>query len=89
MTLQNQPLASLGPVLRTPAAAQHLGLATSTLEKLRVFGGGPRFLRIGVRAVGYSLPDLDNWLRDRAQLSTSDVKYNRRTAAKIDGGLVE
>jgi predicted DNA-binding transcriptional regulator AlpA len=79
---QDQTLVSLGPVLRTPAAAQHLGLAVSTLEKLRVFGGGPRFLRIGIRAVGYSREDLDCWLRDRAQLSTSDVHYNRRTAAK-------
>ena len=30
-------------------AAQYLGLSASTLNKLRVFGGGPTFLKLGRR----------------------------------------
>ena len=59
-------------VLRTPEAAKYLGLAVSTLEKFRLTGDGPRFVRIGVRAVGYLVEDLDSWLRARVRRSTSD-----------------
>ncbi len=52
-------------VLRTQAAAAYVGLASATLEKLRSAGGGPRFLRIGLRAVGYDVADLDAWLDAR------------------------
>ena len=48
-------------VLRTPEAAEYLGLAASTLEKKRLTGGGPRFVRLG-RAIGYDFADLDAWL---------------------------
>jgi predicted DNA-binding transcriptional regulator AlpA len=65
-------------VLWTPEAARYLGLAASTLEKLRLTGEGPRFIRIGIRAVGYSTADLDAWLGSRARLSTSDWKDRRR-----------
>ena len=49
-------------VLRTAAAADYVGLSPSTLEKLRLVGGGPRFLRLAGRAVGYDVGDLDRWL---------------------------
>jgi predicted DNA-binding transcriptional regulator AlpA len=49
-------------VLRTPGAAAYVGLSASTLEKRRLSGGGPRFIRLGGRAVGYDLRDLDAWL---------------------------
>ena len=58
-------------VLRTPDAASYLGLSASTLEKLRIAGGGPRFVRLGGRAVGYAVEDLDAWL-DRQRDSTGD-----------------
>ena len=58
-------------VFRTPEAASYLGLAASTLEKLRLTGGGPRFLRLGGRAVGYDIKDLDEWLN--AQRANSDA----------------
>ncbi len=50
-------------VLRTPAA--RVGLAASTLEKFRQRGEGPRFIRLGGRAVGYDPCDLDAWLEAR------------------------
>jgi predicted DNA-binding transcriptional regulator AlpA len=62
-----------GSVLRTPAAAEYLGLAVSTLEKSRLSGEGPKFVRIGARAVGYIIEDLDDWLRARVRRSTSDL----------------
>jgi len=65
-------------VLRTPEAAIYLGLAVSTLEKFRLTGEGPKFVRIGIRAVGYLTDDLDAWLGSRARLSTSDWKDRRQ-----------
>ena len=59
-------------VLRTPDAARYLGLTASTLEKMRVLGNGPRFIRIGARAVGYAISDLDTFIDGRRRTSTSD-----------------
>ena len=59
-------------VLRTPDAAQYLGLTASTLEKMRLSGNGPRFVRIGARAVGYCLDDLDAFIDAGRRTSTSD-----------------
>lgn len=53
------------------AAAEHIGLSVSTLNKLRVFGGGPVFLKLG-RRVKYDVADLDAWLASRRRRSTSD-----------------
>ena len=49
-------------VLRTQPAAEYLGVSASWLEKLRRRGAGPRFIRLGSRAIGYDLRDLDRWL---------------------------
>ena len=49
-------------VLRTREAAAYLGLAASTLEKRRLREEGPRFVRLGGRAIGYRIEDLDAWL---------------------------
>jgi predicted DNA-binding transcriptional regulator AlpA len=52
-------------ILRTPSSAEYLGLAQSTLEKLRANGAGPRVTRLGKRAGGYDVRDLDAWLDER------------------------
>ncbi len=49
-------------ILRTHQAAEYVGLSPSTLEKKRLTGDGPRFIRLGGRAVGYDRADLDTWL---------------------------
>jgi predicted DNA-binding transcriptional regulator AlpA len=54
------------------AAAHHIGLSVSTLNKLRVFGGGPIFLKLG-RRVAYDLGDLEAWLATKRRRSTSDA----------------
>lgn len=59
-------------LLNVEAAATHTGLSVSTLNKLRVFGGGPLFLKLG-RRVAYDLGDLDAWLDTKRRRSTSDA----------------
>ena len=58
--------------LRTVAAANYVGSSKSTLEKLRVYGGGPIFHKLG-RTVVYDTDDLDAWLATRRRNSTSDL----------------
>lgn len=59
----------LGP-FPTKIAAAYLGISKSTLEKMRVNGGGPPFLKLG-RSVRYRADDLDRWLSERVRLNTS------------------
>ena len=47
------------PKMRAPQAAAYLGLATSTLAKMRLRGDGPQFIKAGPRVVVYDLHDLD------------------------------
>jgi predicted DNA-binding transcriptional regulator AlpA len=58
-------------VLRTPDAARYLGLAASTLEKMRIYGGGPVYQKAGPRIVVYRTEDLDAWLAGGRRTSTS------------------
>ena len=68
-------------ILSNDEAAKHLGIAGSSLEKHRVFGTGPRFLKIGKRKVGYRLADLDEWL----DTSPTFTKSPGRAAVKVGG----
>ncbi|WP_202838441.1 helix-turn-helix transcriptional regulator [Sinorhizobium medicae] len=63
--------------LRTREAAEYVGLKKSTLDKLRIEGGGPAFLKLG-RAVVYDISDLDEWCASGRRTSTSE--YKRRPA---------
>ena len=58
-------------IFDTSRAAQYLGLAKSTVEKMRVYGGGPRFLKLN-RSVRYRAEDLDEWLRANIVNNTSE-----------------
>ena len=58
-------------MVNTATAAQYVGLAKNTLEKLRLFGGGPRFSKYG-RAVRYSVDELDTWIEKNSAASTSE-----------------
>ncbi len=59
-------------ILRTGEAAEYVGLSASTLEKRRLTGGGPQFVKLGGRAVGYDIVALNEWLERQAQNSTSE-----------------
>lgn len=60
-------------VLTTPEAAQYVRLGKPTLERFRLTGRGPNFLKLG-GAVRYRVGDLDAWLKARTIRSTSEVK---------------
>ena len=64
------------PYLRTTAAASYIGLRKSTMEKLRLTGGGAVFSKLG-RTVVYSRADLDAWVASRRRQSTSDTGQAR------------
>ena len=58
-------------LLNTQSAAPQLGIKTNTLEKMRMSGAGPTFLKIG-RKVLYRQQDLDAFLEANLRQSTSD-----------------
>lgn len=58
-------------VMTTPEAADYLRLGKNTLEKMRLTGAGPHFLKLG-RAVRYTRASLDAWLGARSVASTSE-----------------
>ena len=58
--------------IRTPQAAEICGLSPRTLEKMRLTGEGPLFIRAGRRAVVYDPRDLEAWLTSNRHRSTSD-----------------
>ena len=53
-------------------AARLLGLAPSTLAKLRLNGNGPIYCKLGRRVV-YRRADLERWLESRTARDTSDA----------------
>ena len=67
----NEFLGKFRKKLDTPKAAEYLGLGKSTLDKLRVAGDGPVFIKIGKRVV-YDPADLDAWFAAHKHTSISD-----------------
>ena len=67
-------------VLTEIEAANHLSVSTRHLQRLRVDGGGPLFVRLGERRIGYRATDLDAWLASRLVASTSASTGSRGAA---------
>jgi len=65
------PPVSSRRMLSVQEAAARVGLSKSSLNKLRVYGGGPAFLKLG-RSVRYDPHDLDAWLASHRRGSTSE-----------------
>ena len=60
-------------LLMTPAeAASYHRLSKSTLDKLRLTGGGPVYAKFGRRVV-YRSEDLLAWFQENRRTSTSDL----------------
>lgn len=60
-------------LLTTREAAHQLRLSAATLERLRVTGGGPRFIKLGPSArarVVYRQADLEAWLHGNERTDT-------------------
>lgn len=58
-------------ILNTREAADYVRLGKPTMERFRISGAGPVFVKLG-GAVRYRKPDLDTWLESRRVRSTSD-----------------
>lgn len=62
---REQPLQSATDLLDVRQAAARLGLSKSTLDKMRRFGTGPRYVKSTIRAVRYDPRDLESWIEQR------------------------
>ncbi|MFH8651954.1 helix-turn-helix transcriptional regulator [Sphingomonas paucimobilis] len=61
-----------GAMVDVRVAARIVGLAKSTLDKKRVYGGGPVFAKYPSGAVRYSVRELRRWIRVNSTASTSE-----------------
>lgn len=52
-------------VVDEECAALHCGVAAVTMRRHRKAGTGPRYVRLGVRKIGYRLCDLDEWIASK------------------------
>ncbi len=59
-------------LLKQRQAASLIGVSERTLECWRCRGGGPPFVKISRRAVRYRRQDIDQWVGERVQYSTSE-----------------
>jgi predicted DNA-binding transcriptional regulator AlpA len=68
----NIPPSTVRMRLRVKEAAGYTGLSASTLNKFRLNGHGPRFIKAGPRCVVYAIKDLDEWMAERTHNSTAE-----------------
>lgn len=57
--------------IRVREAADYVGLSKSTLDKLRCYGTGPVYFKLG-RAVVYRKSDLDDWVAEHGVKPAND-----------------
>jgi len=70
--------------VRGPTAAKLLGVSESWLEKARVTGTGPNFVKLSGGVVGYLVRDLEEFLGSRRRSSTSDMAAPSPVASVSD-----
>ena len=61
------------PLMSTAEAAAYLRVSKSYLDKRRVYGGGPKFLRFGKRIL-YRKSDLDAWAAERCFRANTSLR---------------
>lgn len=71
MTEELSADASSKRLYTTVEAARELGVTPNYLEKTRVYGTGPEFVKLG-RSVRYERVALDRWIEGARRRSTSD-----------------
>jgi len=52
--------------------ARLLGLSRKTLQKFRLTGEGPRYIRVSARCVRYRIADIHTWQESKLVSSTSE-----------------
>ena len=63
----------MGEYVDTRVAADEFGISASTLNKLRLTGGGPTYIKVGRRVI-YKRSEIVRWLDHRVAVSTSDYR---------------
>lgn len=76
MTAGHSPgIDTLRLALTEDEAVRLLRLSARTLQRLRLEGDGPRFVRLTGRRIGYAISDLEWWVRARSVASTSEAGH--------------
>ncbi|TIS52659.1 MAG: helix-turn-helix domain-containing protein [Mesorhizobium sp.] len=57
--------------IRVRQAAEYVGLSKSNLDKMRCYGGGPAYIKLG-NSVIYRTEDLDLWLAGNRRASNDN-----------------
>lgn len=57
--------------VRPKDAAAMIGIAPSTLAKMRMRGDGPAYVKVNNRVVVYEISEIDKWINERRRISTS------------------
>lgn len=68
-------------MLNTKEAAVHIGKSPSWLNKSRMTGDGPVYLKLG-GSVRYALPDLEAWLSGQRRTAVYDFANDNQRAAR-------
>lgn len=69
----------MGKNVRVLEAAEYLCLSKSSLDKMRCYGGGPKYYELG-RAIIYNTDDLDAWRNERAVFGMNADNQNISSA---------
>ena len=59
-------------LLTEKEVAKITGFSVRTLQKWRLTGEGPQFVRVSARAIRYRRCDIDAWIERNLRISTSD-----------------
>jgi excisionase family DNA binding protein len=66
--------------MRVRQAAEYVGVSKSLLDKLRCYGGGPAYAKLGTSVI-YNTDDLDDWIAARRIEPANDNQRAARPAA--------
>jgi len=66
--------------MRVRQAAEYVGVSKSLLDKLRCYGGGPAYAKLGTSVI-YNSDDLDAWVAARRVDPANDNARIARRAA--------
>jgi excisionase family DNA binding protein len=72
----------MSALLREAEVSSRLGLSVRTLQKWRIEGRGPRFVKLG-NAVRYDPTELDEFVRSGVRESTSQTPPLERTLRSV------